>query len=395
MPGPLHGFRIVDCSAVISGPLTATLLADQGASVIKVEPPGAGDVLRHVGSRRGGMSGMFHVINRGKRAITLDLRRDEGRDVLLQLVDRADVFIQNFRPGVTDRMGIGSEALCERRPELVYVSISGFGSEGPYAQKRVYDNIIQAYSGMAHVQQEAGDPRLLRQLVCDKLTALTASQAVTAALLARERGSGGQHVELSMLDAAVAFLWPDAAANHTLLGEGVDVQPTIGSSYGLVPASDGFTTGSVLSDAEFQALCVALELDEAAADPRFATVADRMKNIQAVGRLFQEEIAGRASQRTREEMDAALTAHDVPWGVVRTLDELHEDPQVVANGTLRVREHPLAGRLREPRPPARFGSTVAEPAAPAPAAGQHTDEILREAGLGDRIEELRAAGVVS
>src|SRR5262245_56025874 len=188
---PLAGVRIVDCSAVISGPLATTLLADQGAEVVKVEPPGAGDVLRAVGSPRGGMSGLFHVANRGKRSIALTLASEAGREILRQLVARADVFVQNFRPGVVERMGIGYDDLRRIRPELVYVSISGFGRSGPYASQRVYDNVIQAFSGMAAVQREGADPRPLRQLACDKITALTAAQAISAALLARALGRGG------------------------------------------------------------------------------------------------------------------------------------------------------------------------------------------------------------
>ncbi len=395
MPGPLNGFRIVDCSAVISGPLTTALLADQGAEVIKVEAPGIGDILRAVGSQRNGMSGLFHSVNRGKRAIGLDLRQETGREVLLELVAGADVFVQNFRPGVADRMGIGFDALSARDPELVYLSISGFGASGPYSQKRVYDNIIQAMSGMASVQEEDGEPRLLRQLACDKLTALTAAQAVTAALLARAGGAGGQHIEISMLDAAIAFLWPDAASDHTLLGDGIAHQPTIGSNYSMLRAADGWTTGTVLTDAEFVAMCTALDLHDAAVDPRFASVGARMQNVDAVGRLFREEIGERARRLGREELADALSAHDVPWGVMRTLDELHEDPQVVANETLRERDHPLAGRLREARPPARFGATQADMAAPAPSRGQDSDAILDELGWGERIASLRDTGAVS
>ena len=162
---PLSGVRIVDCSAVISGPLATTLLADQGADVIKVEPPGTGDVLRAVGSSRGGMSGLFHLANRGKRSLALNLAHESGRELLRELAAGADVFVQNFRPGVVDRIGIGERALRQEKPELIYVSISGFGSTGPYSRQRVYDNVIQSFSGMAAVQREGNDPRPIRQLV--------------------------------------------------------------------------------------------------------------------------------------------------------------------------------------------------------------------------------------
>lgn len=392
---PLAGIRVVDCSAVISGPLATTLLADQGADVVKVEPPGAGDVLRAVGSSRGGMSGLFHVVNRGKRSIALNLATEEGRELLRALAERADVFVQNFRPGVVERMGLGYEALRARRPDLVYVSISGFGREGPYATQRVYDNVIQTFSGMAAVQREGTEPRPLRQLACDKITALTVAQAISAALLARALGRGGRHVELSMLDASIAFLWPDAGADHTLLGDGIARQPTIGSRYSLMRLADGWASITVLTDAEFHGFCRAVGRAEVAADPRFETVATRLANLPALVELLTGEIAEAMSQLTREEALARFGAEDVPCGVVRELDELPEDPQVHRNGTFVEREHPLCGPLREPRPAARFGPEPLAPAAPAPALGEHTDAILQELGAGGRIAELRTNGVVS
>ncbi len=392
---PLSGVRIVDCSAVISGPLATTILADQGADVVKVEPPGAGDVLRAVGSSRGGMSGLFHLANRGKRSLALNLAHESGRALLRELAAGADVFVQNFRPGVVDRMGIGERALREAKPELIYVSISGFGSTGPYSRQRVYDNVIQSFSGMAAVQREGNDPRPIRQLACDKITALTAAQAISAALYARARGRGGRHLELSMLDASIAFLWPDAGADHILLGDGVAHQPTIGSRYNLLRLADGWASVTVLTDAEFHGFCRASGRADVAEDPRFATVAARLSNLPALARLLTDDLAQALGKLTREEALARFSAEDVPCGVVRELDELHTDAQVVTNGTFVERVHPLAGRLREPRPPARFGEGPLEPASPAPSLGQHTDEILRELGAGNRIGALRAAGIVA
>jgi crotonobetainyl-CoA:carnitine CoA-transferase CaiB-like acyl-CoA transferase len=333
-------------------------------------------------------------VNRGKRGLALNLADERGREILIRLARDADVLVQNFRPGVVERMGIGFGALRRVNSRLIYVSISGFGPSGPYAGKRVYDNVVQTYSGLAAVQGGAGDPQPLRQLACDKLTSLFAAQAICAALLGRARDGRGLHLELSMLDAAIAFLWPDAAGDVMLQGEGVTRQPPIGSSYGLLKLADGWASPGALSDAEFQGLCRALGLDHAADDPRFATVASRMAHLPELGVLFQRDIPRAAAALTRSEIEARLAAHDVPVGIVRTLAELPDDPQVRANQTLVERDHPVCGWLREARPPARFDGAVSEPAGPAPRLGEHTDEILAELGLGSQVATLRAAGVV-
>ncbi len=395
MAGPLDGVKILDLSAVLSGPLCATLLGDQGASVVKVEPPGMGDVLRWVGSSRAGMCGLFHVANRGKRAIGIDLSKPAGVEIVHALARESDVVIQNFRPGVVDRMGIGYEALRACREDIIYLSISGFGAAGPYSQKRVYDNIIQAYSGISVCQDDpqSGAPGLVRQLLCDKLTSYTAAQAVTAALFARDRGAGGQHIELAMLDTAVAFLWPDAGADHILLGDGVAHQPTIGSRYALTRYADGWGTLTPLSDSEFQGMCRAFGLPDIAEDPRFATLPQRMQNGDALTEIFVA-LSERAAQMPMADADERLNDEDVPSGIVRTLEELPDDPQITANQTFAVSEHPLAGRLRETRPAPRFHGTPARIGGPAPTLGQHSDEILRELGLGDRIASLRESATV-
>ena len=248
---------------------------------------------------------------------------------------------------------------------------------------------------MAAVQREGNDPRPIRQLVCDKITALTAAQAISAALFARARGGGGRHLELSMLDASIAFLWPDAGSDHILLGDGVAHQPTIGSRYNLVRLADGWASVTVLTDAEFQGFCRASERADVAEDPRFATLTARLTNLPALAKLLTDDLAQALGKLTREEALARFSAEDVPCGVVRELDELHTDAQVVTNRTFVERVHPLAGRLREPRPPTRFGEGPLEPASPAPSLGQHTDEILRELGAADRIAALRAERIVA
>ena len=222
MAGPLEGIRVIDLTTMVSGPLASSILGEQGAEVIKVEMPGTGDLIRHIGSSRGGLSAIFATLNRNKRSVVLNLREPRGRELLERLLEGADVFMQNFRPGVMAGMGFGEPELRRLNPELIYVSINGFGETGPYAQRRVYDIVIQALSGLAASQADpqTGTPDLVRNIVCDKVTAVSAAQAISAALFARERGAGGQHVRLAMLDSTIAFLWPDGMQSLTYLGEG-------------------------------------------------------------------------------------------------------------------------------------------------------------------------------
>lgn len=397
MPGPLEGIRVLDIGMLIAGPWAATMLADQGADVIKVERPGAGDLFRYVGSHRGGMSGMFHVLNRGKRSLALDLSDPAGAEVFLELARTSDVIVQNLRPGVADRLGVGYEAVRAVREDIVYLSLSGFGPDGPYAQRGAYDNVIQTLSGLADAQADAetGEPHFIQQLVTDKLTAWAGAQAATAALLARALGRGGQHVELPMLAAAVSFLWPDRAGHRILLGEEVQEQPPLGPNFRLLPLADGFGTATAFTDAEFAGLCEALGLSDVAADPRLATTAARMEHLDLMTETYRDKIGPAAALRTREEFSRELLARDVPHGVVRGIDELHEDPHVVATGIFAERDHAVAGRLREPRHPARFHETPLAAPADAPALGQHSDEILRELDLAARIDTLRASGVLA
>jgi crotonobetainyl-CoA:carnitine CoA-transferase CaiB-like acyl-CoA transferase len=396
MSGPLDGFRVLDLGQLIAGPWAATMLADQGADVIKLERPGVGDLFRYVGSSRGGMSGMFHLLNRGKRSLALDLARPEGVEVFLELARGADVIVQNLRPGVVERLGIGYEQVRAVRDDIVYLSLSGFGPEGPYAQRGAYDNVIQSYSGLADAQAdpETGKPEFVRQLLTDKLTAWAGAQAATAALLARALGRGGQHVELSMLATAIAFLWPDRAGHRILQGEGIDEQPPLGPNFKLLELADGFGTATAFTDAEFAGLCRALGLAEVAADPLLSSTAARMQNFDHMTATYRDKIGPAAAKLDRQSFERELVAQDVPHGVVRSIDELHADPHVVATGLFAERDHAVAGRLREPRHPARFHGTPLDGVGDAPTLGQHSDQILAEFGLAGRTAELRAAGVV-
>jgi crotonobetainyl-CoA:carnitine CoA-transferase CaiB-like acyl-CoA transferase len=394
MSGPLSGFRIVDVTQMISGPLATCLLADQGADVIKVEAPGTGDLVRTMGARRDGLSPTFVTANRSKRSVVIDLKTARGRELLGHLVSGADVFVQNFRPGTAERMGIGEAALRALAPELVYVSISGFGERGPYAHKRVYDPVIQALSGLADIQadRETGRPRMMRLIVPDKVTALTAAQAITAALLARERTGAGQHVRLSMLDATVAFLWAEGMASHTWVrDDGAGGRPQLAQDL-VFPTADGYLTAGAVSDAEWEGLARATDHPEWLADERFRTAAGRVLHADARLALMAEAFANRPTAEWLERLDAA----GVPCAPVLRREDVLTHPQILASDLLHEQDHACGGRLRQPRPAARFDRTPAGLGRPAPVLGEHTDEVLAELGLdAGEIEALRREAVVA
>jgi len=392
--GPLDGIRIVDASIALSGPWAVAILADQGALVVKVEPPGIGDIGRWVGPAIGGVSAMAQIANRGKRSLAVNLQTEDGRDIVRRLVARADVFVQNFRPGVIERLGLGYGELSAANPQLVYVSISGFGAEGPYAGKSAYDPVVQAYGGLAAVQAGAdGTPQLIRHTAADKITSLTASQAITAALFARERGAGGQHVQLSMLESVVNFVWADAAGNEVLRDADGSQPSSFSRDQKLWPTVDGFVIAAPVSDEDVARICRGVGVD-GYDDPLVATITARRANPEAFQALLRRVYAAVGSMTTADAI-RGMEAEKAPCGSVLGTADLHEDPQVVALGMLEDSTHPAAGRLRQPRPAARFAATPARTGAPAPTLGQHTDEILAELGMADRIVSLRAAGVVA
>lgn len=389
--GALDGIKVVDLSVMISGPLAGMMLADQGADVIKVESPGLGDIMRFLGSSKGGVTGIFLNNNRGKRSLVLDLKKPEGLDVLKRLISEADVLIQNFRPGAMERLGLGYEDAAKLNPNLIYTSISGYGPDGPFSHRRVYDNVIQAGSGLASVQTDPGTgmPSMYRTLVCDKTTAYTAAHAITSALFARATGkAAGQHVVVSMLDAAIAFMWPDSAMDAVLLDDDVKRSPTIGSNYAVTELADGYVSAGAVSDAEFKGLVAALGHPEMGEDPRFATAQSRMGHLMELVTLMRQY----ASETTVDVFLARCEEYDVPASAILKLEEVADDPQVKHNQIFVERDHPVAGRVREPRPAARMSATPQRVSDPAPLFGQHSDEIVQELGLD--AAALREAGVI-
>ncbi len=394
MPGPLQGFKIIDLTSMISGPLSTMILADQGADVIKVENPRGGDFTRGAFNQRSGLSASFLNNNRNKRSVALNLKDERGLAVLKRLTVGADVFVQNFRPGVAERMGIGEAAIRAVVPSIVYVSISGFGPRGPYAEKPTYDPLVQALSGLTTIQGGADDqrPRLVRTILPDKLTGVTASQAITAALLARERSGQGQHVELSMLDSVVAFLWSSDMASQTFVGEEIPQERAQSFIDLIYETQDDYISVAVQSDKEWAALSRALERPDWLDDPRFTTPSLRQEHIDARLSLTQEVL----KTRTAAEWLTRLDAEDVPCAPVLRRRDVIDHPQLLANETVTETDHPIAGRLRQARPAARFSATPVEHRHGGSLLGQHSQEILRDAGFDEReIETLMADAVIA
>jgi crotonobetainyl-CoA:carnitine CoA-transferase CaiB-like acyl-CoA transferase len=391
---PMRGIRIIEVTTNASGPLATGILADQGADVIRLETIGAGDPARHVGGSRGGVGAYHAQMNRNKRSMAVDLKNPLLREPLLRLIRSADVFVQNSRPGALDRSGYGFEELHKLHPSLIYISISGFGATGPAAHQRVYDPVIQSVSGFAAAQGAGGEPQLVRTIASDKVAALTAAQAITAALFARDRGLvGGHHVEISMLAASLQFLWPEVFWNHSFVGEeGVQRKPLIADFYRLLPTKDGFVTIIVVGDGEFQGACRGLGIPDLMHDPRFQTLGDRFARYSE---LFAEFAKG-ADLMTTAEVVKRMDEEGVPCARVNTLEDVLSDERCThADGIIEY-DHPQGGRLRQARPAAVFDGEANTVRRPAPMLGQHTDEVLRSVECSaEEIAALRQAGAVA
>ncbi len=399
LKGPLHGIRVLDLTSMISGPTTTLMLADQGADVIKVENPNGGDHTRAVSTKRNGMSASFVNNNRNKRSLALNLKNPKAVEIFKRLAKDTDIIVQNFRPGVADRIGVGYDAIKQVNPSVIYVSISGFGDTGPYAQKPVYDPLVQALSGLTTVQggSDENRPRLVRTIVPDKLTGYAASQAVTAALFHRERTGGrekgeGQLIKLSMFDTVVSFLWGSDMGAHTFVGDELPKETAQSFIDLIYETKAGYISVAVQSNKEWKGLCQALNKPEWFTDPRFENAALRGKNIDERLQLTQDVLL----TDTAENWLQRLEAHDVPCAPVLTRSEVINHPQTIANGTVTEWDHPTAGRLRQAQPAPRFSKTPTAFRSPAPALGADSHQVLGLIGLSDEeIEQLAEDGITS
>ena len=378
---------------MLTGPWATSILGDQGADVIKVEVPGVGDHTRSGGADRGGLPVNFLNINRSKRSLTLNLKNQQGVSILKRLAATADVFVQNFRPGVVERLGIGEPNIRKVSPKVIYMSMSGWGEHGPLAQKPVYDPVIQAISGLTTIQAGSDDarPRLIRTILPDKLTAVVASQAITAALLTRERTGKGQHVRLSMLDAVLNFLWASDMGGQTYVDDPVSNQAAASFIDLIYETNDGFMTVSTMGNKEWLALSRAFKRPDLLEDSRFKTPQLRDQNVNERLALVQAELKTKTTAKWLEIFEK----EEVPAAPALTRQEMIEHPQVTASEILVEYDHPVAGRLRQTRTAARFEGTPPGPPQGAPRLGEHNTQILMELGLSeDEIIELSECGAI-
>jgi crotonobetainyl-CoA:carnitine CoA-transferase CaiB-like acyl-CoA transferase len=384
MPGPLKGVSVLDLTGVVSGPFATMFLADQGADVLKIEPV-TGDITRRSRAsidKKGEFSALFISSNRGKRSLAIDVKSDAGREVLAKLVAKADVLVQNFRPGTMERLGLGVEELRRRHPRLIYVSISGVGDTGPYVKKRVYDPIIQGLSGFADIQSQpvTNRPQMIRTIVCDKTTAIMTAQAVAAALYAREKTGQGDHIQVAMLDTMISYLWPEGMMQYTVVGNEAKAADPNDRPDLVFKTSDGYLTCGTISDSEWQGFCRATGDPELAKDERFATPGGRSVNATARINRMQEYIGQHTTAEWLERLDAA----DVPCAPILRRSEILHNEQVVARGLIAEIDQPGVGRIRQPKPAARFERNEAVIAGPAPRIGEHSREVLAELGYDER-----------
>ena len=374
---PLAGIKVIELSNMITCSLAAMTMASQGAQVIKVEPPQMGDKMRPLGTQKNGVSGFFHNCNRGKRSLAIDLKSSAGVKAIKELVIRSDVLLHNYRPGVMDKLGLGSEVLRELNPKLIYVAVSGFGTKGPMADLPAFDHVIQGLAGFTDLQSpEENSFDFIRTFICDKVTAYTVGQAATAALLARATTNEGQHIDISMLHACLAFMWPDGMMHKTLKDKD-RFKMSPGSDYfETINYKDGGVAVAPLTDDHWKALLPMLGYPELLGTPLYASIASRMTNMDQVTKVLRTPRNDIGVKKAIEVLSAA----DIPCAPCTKRKDLEGVEQIQAIGALETYVTKTMGELTVTTPPILFEGKSTSQAEPSPLLGEHSEEILEELG---------------
>lgn len=393
MSGPLDGVKIIDLSTIVSGPLAGSLLGDQGADVIKIESPLRPDNARFMGPLRGENGALFAAANRSKRSLALDLKKEGAKEIIYTLIKNSDVVMDNFRPGILKKLNLEYEDIKKHNPKIIQLSITGYGVDGPYSKRRVYDPLIQATAGIANAQSIDGNPKFVKTLMCDKITSLTAAQSITAALYSREKTNEGQKINLSMLDTALYFMWSDNMYNFTWLGDGWEPIPNIADFYEPVKTKDGYIALVAINDNEFAGVCKAIDREDLLTDDRFSTMQNRMMNVIEM----QEILLHAYTLFTSEELVERMDQNDVPSAIINKLSDVIDDPQVKNNDSIMSISNDDNNSMQSPKSPAHYSSTPCS-SNPRfmPDLGQHSKEILLENGFSnEQINELAKREIIA
>ncbi len=363
----LSGVRVVEVASYVSGPLATQVLSDLGAEVVKVEPP-AGDPMRNFGLRVDGLSAMWVNVNRGKKGVVVNLKDPDGMGQFRQLLATADIFVQNWRPGVAESLGLGDGDLAELNPRLIRVSITGFGATGPSKSRPVFDVLLQAASGLAASEGADGQPSSVRSLIADKTTALFAANACLAALARRNQTGLGCRIEMAMLDVLAYFDFPDLGQDRTFLGEGLQQDLRRGRSP-LLRTSDGYVAVSPVSGSQIGAAVTAV------GHPEWKNDLKKIDNPTELTNILYDRLEAETQHRPTAEWVAIFEAHDVPAAPVMTIDQHLVDEQVLVNQLYSEGSSPV-GPVRQVRYPIRIDGQLLQPPGPAPDLGEHTDEVF-------------------
>ena len=377
MSGPFKDVRVLELTSTVSGPFAGMMLADQGAEVIKIEPPGIGDLARFMGTIKDGMGAMFSTLNRNKKCICLDFKNEDDLQVLMNLVATADVLIENYRPGIVKKLGIDYDSLIEIKPDLIYCSISGYGQSGPYVEKKVYDPLIQGTVGIPNAQSSVF-PELIRTIIYDKVTGLTSAQAISAALYQKANGEGGQYLPISMMESALYYNWPDLMMNYTFEEGGLNIGE-LADLFEVYKTLDGGVVLIIIANDEiFTKFCITFDVN-LHLEEKYSNLVSRIVHREEL----TKEINKITSKLKSKELEKIMDEEGISASICNDLSEVHLDPQVVEQNSIVEIDHPELGIMRMPKPPANLKGQGIFPRSLAPILGSDNREVLSSINVDD------------